>query len=130
MRSARRSMCAGILVLQAVVLFLTTPVMISVAQVPVRTALWVGIGLTVACLVAAGTLRRYVGYPLGWAIQVASLALGFVVPVMVVLGVAFGALWTTAYLLGDRIDRERAERALLESSGSEPPSGSGSPQGK
>ena len=114
MRSVRRSMCAAILVLQAVVLFLTTPVMISVAQVGVRTALWVGLGLTVACLVAAGTLRRRVGYPLGWAIQAASLLLGFVVGVMFLLGAVFAALWGTAYFMGIKIDREKAERAVLE----------------
>lgn len=131
MRSVQRSMCAGMLALQAVVLFLTTPVMISVAHVGVSTALWVGLGLTVACVVAAGTLRRHVGYPLGWAVQVASLALGFVVSVMFVLGVVFAALWTTAYLMGDRIDRERAQRAVPAGGGVDvPPSRGGSPDGQ
>jgi hypothetical protein len=38
MSSAQRSMCAAMLALQAVVLGLTTPVMISVADVSVGTA--------------------------------------------------------------------------------------------
>jgi hypothetical protein len=33
---------------------------------------------------------------------------------MFFLGVVFGGLWATAYFLGIRIDRERAERAVLE----------------
>jgi hypothetical protein len=114
MRSARRSMCAAILGLQAVVLGLTTPVMISVAQVSVATALWVGLGLTAACVVTAGLLRQTWAYYLGWAIQLASLVLGFVVPMMFFLGAIFTALWAGAYFLGARIDRERAEREVLE----------------
>ena len=114
MRSAQRSMCAAILTLQAVVLGLTTPVLISVASVTVGTALWVGLGLTVACIVTAGMLRRPWAYYLGWAIQVASLALGFVIPMMFFLGAIFTALWAGAYFLGAKVDRERAEREVLE----------------
>ena len=114
MRSAQRSMCAAMLTLQAVVLGLTTPVMISVASVSVGTALWVGLGLTVACIVTAGMLRRPWAYYIGWAIQVASLALGFVIPLMFLLGAIFAALWAGAYFLGAKVDRERAEREVLE----------------
>jgi len=114
MRSAQRSMCATMLGLQAVVLGLTTPVMISVSDVPVGTALLVGLGLTVACVVVAGMLRRPWAYALGWAIQVASLALGVVITMMFLLGAIFASLWAGAYFLGARIDRERAEREVLE----------------
>lgn len=114
MRSARRSMCAAMLILQAVVLGLTTPVMISVASVSVATALWVGLGLTAACVVVAGMLRRSWAYYVGWAIQLASLALGFVIPMMFLLGVIFTSLWAGAFFLGAKIDRERAEREVLE----------------
>ncbi|MBY9076706.1 DUF4233 domain-containing protein [Nocardioides sp. WL0053] len=114
MRSVQRSMCAAMLTLQAVVLGLTTPVLISVASVSVATALWVGLGLTVACVVAAGMLRRRWAYGLGWLVQAASVALGFVIPMMFVLGAIFGALWAGAYFLGAKIDREKAERAVLE----------------
>ena len=114
MRSLQRSMCAAMLTLQAVVLFLTTPVMISVSEVGVPTALAVGLGLTVACLVAAGTLRGPWGYRLGWAIQVASLVLGLVVPIMFVIGAIFAGLWVAAFLLGRRIDVEKAEQAGLD----------------
>jgi len=114
MRSAQRSMCATMLGLQAVVLGLTTPVMISVSDVPVGTALLVGLGLTVACVVVAGMLRRPWAYALGWAVQVASLALGVVITMMFLLGAIFASLWAGAYFLGARIDRERAEREVLE----------------
>jgi hypothetical protein len=114
MRSMQRSMCAAMLTLQAVVLGLTTPVMISVAGLDVSTALWVGLGLTGACVVTAGLLRRPWAYLLGWAIQVGTVGLGFVVPLMFFLGAVFASLWAAAYFLGRRIDVEKAERAALE----------------
>jgi hypothetical protein len=101
-------MCAAILSLEAVTLGLTTPVMISVAHVSAAKALWVGLGLCVACLLLAGLLRSEVAYAVGWAIQVAAIALGLVVPMMFVLGAIFALLWGTAYFLGRKIERERA----------------------
>lgn len=114
MRSATRTLCSAILGLEAVVLGLTTPVMVTVAGVDVGAALAVGLGLTVACVIAAGMLRRSWAYVLGWAIQAAALALGFVVPMMFALGAIFAALWAGAYFLGHKIDRERVEREELE----------------
>jgi len=101
-------MCAAILSLEAIALGLTTPVMINLADVPWRTAFAVGLGLCVACLLLAGLLRWEAAYIVGWLIQVAAIALGFVVPIMFVLGAIFALLWGTAYFLGRKIERERA----------------------
>jgi hypothetical protein len=113
-RSIQRAMCAGMLTLQAVVLFLAGLVMTGVTDVGFGAALGIGLSLAALCLVAAGMLRKQWGYWLGWAVQVISLALGFVVPMMFFLGAVFGALWAGAYFLGARIDREKAEHAVLE----------------
>lgn len=109
-----RAMCAAMLTLQAVVLGLTTPVLISVAEVEVATALSVGLGLAAACLVTAGLLRRPWAYLVGWAIQLATVSLGLLIPLMFLLGIVFASLWSGAYYLGRRIDLEKAERAVLE----------------
>ncbi len=109
MTSARRSLCATVLFCEAITLGLTTPVMITLADVPRGTALAVGIGLAVACLLAAGLLRATWAYRLGHAIQVAAVGLGFVVPLMFVLGPIFALLWGVAYRVGGTIERERAE---------------------
>ena len=108
-RSPRRGMCAAVLALEAVVLGLTTPVMIAVVDVDTTTALVVGLGLALACLLVAGALRSEAAYAAGWVIQVAAVGLGFVVPTMFVLGVVFAVLWGAAYFLGRKIERERAE---------------------
>jgi hypothetical protein len=109
MGKVQRSMCAGMLGLQSVVLLLTTPVMLALTDVRTGVALLVGLGLTTACIVAAGTMRRGGGL-LGWVVQAASIALGVVVPVMFALGLVFLALYAGSWVLGSRIDQERAER--------------------
>jgi hypothetical protein len=84
-------------------------VMINLSGVSWQTACAVGLGLALACLVVAGMLRSPAAYVVGWLIQVAALALGFVIPLMFVLGAIFALLWGTAYFLGRKIERERAE---------------------
>lgn len=107
-RSPRRGMAAAVLSLEAITLGLTTPVMITIADVPAGTAVAVGLGLAVVCLLLAGMLRAEWAYLAGYVVQVAAIALGFVVPVMFGLGAVFAALWTAADLLGRKIERERA----------------------
>ena len=109
-RSPRRGMCAAILSLEGVALGLTTPVLISVVGTDTSTALWVGLGLAVACFVLAGLLRGEWAYALGWVLQAVAIGLGFVIPQMFGLGALFALLWGAAYFLGRKIERERALR--------------------
>ena len=113
--------------LQAVVLFLTGVVLIGTTDLGATTSLSIGLGLAAACVLAAGLLGRPVGYALGWAVQVVSILLGFVVTEMFFLGIVFAALWTGAYVLGARIDEERGERELVEEQwrGEQEPGGAG-----
>jgi uncharacterized protein DUF4233 len=106
-----RSLAGIVLGFEFLVLALVTPVMISVADVKPSTALPLCLGLAVLALVAAGLLRNQLGYVLGSIIQVATVGLGFVVPVMFVLGLAFAAFWVMAIVLGRRIDEAKAAQA-------------------
>jgi hypothetical protein len=107
-RSPRRGMCAAVLCLEAITLGLTTPVLVSVSDVALGTALAIGLGLMVACLLLAGMLRAEWAYALGWVIQAAAIGLGFAIPLMFFLGAIFALLWGAAYFLGRKIERERA----------------------
>jgi hypothetical protein len=113
-RSTQRAMCAGILVLEGVVLFLTGVVSIGLTDLGTGTALGMGVGLGVLCVLAAGMLGRPFGYALGWLVQVVALGLGFVVATMFFLGAVFAGLWAAAYFLGRRIDEEKAQRQVAE----------------
>ena len=110
MRSPRRMMCASVLGFQSIVLGLTTPVMIMVEDISTPVALSLGLGLAAAALVIAGMLRFEWAYYLGFALQLATLVLSVVVPLLIVLAVIFAALYTTAFVLGRKIEREQAER--------------------
>ena len=71
--------------------------------------LLVGSGLAVACLVVAGLMRRPFGVTLGWLIQVATFLCAFVLPMMLIVGVIFTALWVVCLVAGpaDRRDPGR-----------------------
>lgn len=101
-------MCAAVLALEGIVVGLSTPVMVTLGDVPLGTALGVGLGVAAACLVLAGMLRSEAAYVAGWVVQVAAIGVGFWVPAMFFLGAVFAVLWATAYSLGRRIERERA----------------------
>lgn len=71
----------------------------------------VGCVLAVLCILDAGMLRRPWGVTLGWFIQFATLAAAFIVPMMLVVGIVFGALWVTALVQGRKMDQLTREHA-------------------
>lgn len=100
-------MCASVLVIEGIVLGLSTIVLVTVEGVSRGLAFAIGLGLALAALVIAGLLGAEWAYYAGFALQVAAVALGFVVTVMFVLGLIFGGLWTTAYVLGRKIEAQQ-----------------------
>ncbi|WP_309972301.1 DUF4233 domain-containing protein [Aeromicrobium panaciterrae] len=104
-------MCAAMLSLEAIILALAVPVMISVEGVSKPLALTLGLGLAALCLLTAGALRRPEAYAIGHLIQVGAICLGFLVPVMFFVGAMFAALWFTAFFLGRKIEADKARWA-------------------
>jgi hypothetical protein len=105
----QQRLCSAILLLEAIAFGLSTPVLTTDKDVSTATGLWIGLGLTVACVLVAALLRFRWVYWLGWAVQVAAIGVGFVVTTMFFVGAIFLALWATAYVLGRRIEVERAQ---------------------
>ena len=106
-----RGMCAAMLTLEAVILALAVPVMISVEDVSTPLALSSGLGLAVLCILTAGSLRRPQAYLVGHVIQVGAIGLGFLVTIMFFIGAIFAALWFGAFFLGKRIEEDKARWA-------------------
>lgn len=120
-RSALVQFTSTILVLEAVVVGFAAVVAhgLDLATPGVRWAVFGGTGLSL--LIAAGLVRRPWGVVVGSVLQVAVLVLGVAIPMMFFVGGIFVVLWVVAVRLGQRIDRERAERAAGE--GGETPDG-------
>ena len=66
--------------------------------------LLVGSLLGLLCISDVVLLRRPWGITVGWVLQIATLACVFVVPVMLLVGLLFGALWLTALVQGRKMD--------------------------
>jgi hypothetical protein len=112
-----RTLTAAVLAFQSIVIALAIPVAVAVGGVPGAQAGWVGGGLAVLCLITAGLTRYRFAYAIGWGIQIACLAAGFVIPVMFVLGAVFLALWWAALHYGAKGDAAQAR--FREESGPE-----------
>jgi len=106
-----RGMCAAMLTLQAIIVALSVPVLITVEDVSKAVALPIGLGLALICLLTAGMLSRPWGYWVGHAAQVATIALGFLSSAMFFVGAMFAVLWISAFVLGRRIEEDKARWA-------------------
>ena len=113
MRQPLRVMAASTLVLEALVVALAGLVARDVSHVAAATALTVHGVLAVVCVLVAGLLRNRVGYVVGSVLQVAVVATGLWVPVMLAIGWIFALLWIAALVVGRRVERERKEQANL-----------------
>ena len=104
----QRRLCSAILSLEAIVLGLSTLVLINLNHESKGVGLALGLGLCLLCLLAAGLLRFKWAIGLGYLIQIAAIALSFETLALGALGLIFLALWVTAVRLGARIERDRA----------------------
>jgi hypothetical protein len=82
-----------------------------------RTLLWVGLGLSLLALVAAGTMRTPIGITLGWTVQVLTWASAVIVPMMAAVGLVFTGLWVLLLVQGRAVDRIVAEREAAAAAG-------------
>jgi hypothetical protein len=107
-----RVVLLSVLLFQVIVFGLAIPVMILVSGVPTVSASVFAGGAALLALVAAGLLRKPIGYPLGWLTQLGGVALGFLTPSMFLVGAIFLALWVLSFALGKRLDANAAAANL------------------
>jgi hypothetical protein len=93
-----------LLIFEVVVFGLAIPGMILVSEVSTAAAAGFAGCAALLALVAAALLRSRVGYVLGWVVQGAGLALGFLTTTMFVVGALFAAVWVMSFVMGKRLD--------------------------
>ncbi|MGQ0467624.1 MAG: DUF4233 domain-containing protein [Sporichthyaceae bacterium] len=97
----QRRLCSVVLFFEGLVVFFGALAASRLSDdVSSGVALAVGGGLALGCILATGLLRSPLGIPVGWAMQVAVLATGVVLPAMIFMGLLFGALWICALRIG------------------------------
>lgn len=105
-KNPMRVVLLSILLFEVIAFGLAVPVMILLSGVPGPTAGLLGGGAALLALVAAGLMRRPLGYPLGWLTQLVGVALGLLTPAMYAVGAMFLALWVLGFVLGRRLDAQ------------------------
>ncbi|NLU66377.1 DUF4233 domain-containing protein [Streptomyces sp. HNM0574] len=106
-----RTLCASTLVGEFFVIGLAGLVAMRTTDVPMGT-LWTVSGVAMLLsLVLCGVLTRPGGVQLGWALQIALIASGFIVPTMFFLGACFAGLWWASVHFGRKVDEAKARYA-------------------
>ncbi|MFD7092185.1 DUF4233 domain-containing protein [Streptomyces sp. NPDC056730] len=106
-----RTLCASTLIGEFFVIGFAGLVAMKSDDLSVGTVWTVcGIAMLLSVLLC-GVITRPGGVQLGWALQVALVASGFVVPAMFVLGAIFAALWGASVHFGRQIDEAKARWA-------------------
>lgn len=107
-RGVRESIGSIVLGFELVVVFLAALVIFGLGALPPVVALGGGGALIVVMAVAIRTLASTVGVVLGWIVQAALIASGFLVPEIFLVGILFVAIWAYCMIVGGRIDRQKA----------------------
>lgn len=112
-----RTLCASTLIGEFFVIGFAGLVAMKDPDLSMSTV-WTVSGAAMAlCVLLCGLITRPGGVQLGWALQIALIASGFVVPVMFFLGAVFTALWWASVHFGRKVDEAKARFAAQGASG-------------
>lgn len=106
----QRALASIVLGFELIVVFLIGMTTFGLALLePAELGIWGGLALCAVIVVALATMRfGKVGIILGWIVHGLILLTAFVLPVALVVGVVFSALWVYCMIKGAGIDRDRA----------------------
>ncbi len=117
-----RTLCASTLIGEFFVIGFAGLVAMKDPDLSMATV-WTVSGIFMAVSVCCGMITRPGGVQLGWALQIALIASGFVVGSMFFLGAIFAALWWASVHYGRKIDEAKARFAAQAEAGGNPASG-------
>jgi hypothetical protein len=101
-----KRLCATVLIMETIVIWLAIPVALAVDHASTRWAGAAGVVLALAAVALAAVARRWLRWTLvgGSVLQALVIAAGAIVPAMYFLGAIFAALWVIGIWLGHRVD--------------------------
>ncbi|MFF8897460.1 DUF4233 domain-containing protein [Streptomyces lydicus] len=106
-----RMLCASTLIGEFFVIGFAGLVAMQLTDLSTVT-IWTVSGIAMLLsIVLCGMLSRPGGVQLGWALQIALIASGFVLPTMFFLGAVFAALWWASVHYGRKVDAAKARWA-------------------
>lgn len=107
-RSVSETLLSIVLGLEAALVFFIALTVFGLDLLSPLVAFGGGVAFIVVLVVTAASLRFAWGVWLGWVLQAALLALGFLLPALFVSGAVFVAIWVYCFVMGRRIDRRNA----------------------
>lgn len=99
----------SVVAFEVIVFGLAFPGMILVSATPLAPALTGTLAAVGLALASAFTLRRPIGFYLGWVTQAAGILLGLLTPWMYAMGAVFALIWTGTFVLGRKLDHQGGE---------------------
>ncbi|MDW8805829.1 DUF4233 domain-containing protein [Streptomyces scabiei] len=110
-----RTLCASTLIGEFFVIGFAGLVAMKDPDLTMSTV-WTVSGIAMfLCVLLCGLVTRPGGVQLGWALQIALILSGFVVPTMFFMGAVFAALWWASVHFGRKVDEAKARFAAQTS---------------
>ena len=105
----QRALASIVLGFELVVVFLIGMTIFGLGLLePRELGIWGGLGLCAVIILALATMRfGKVGIVIGWAVHGLMLLSAIVLPMAIIVGIIFTALWVYCMVKGARIDRDR-----------------------
>lgn len=100
---AVRRLAASVLVAEVFVVYFALLVVVRLDPERAGVAIAAAVALAGVAVLLCAALRRRWAYVVGWALQGALIAMGFVIPVMFALGLIFALLWGAVIRVGSRL---------------------------
>lgn len=108
-RSTQKALASIVLGFELIIVVLIGLTMFGLGvTVPRELGLFLGGGLAVVIIVGLGMMRvGRVGITIGWIVHALMLLTAFLLPMALIVGILFTALWVYCMIKGAQIDRDR-----------------------
>ena len=126
-RSVSESLLSIVLALEAILVFFVALTVFGLKVLDAPTVLAGAAALIITMLVGGRAVRYSWGVWIGWVLQLALVATGFVFPLMFAVGLGFGGLWIFCFIRGRQIDADIAANTAATQNTPPPNAGDSAP---